>query len=249
VADAGLVVAVVGAPEAHELAQQVGLFVVVLGRADEVDRIRAAGFASALHLGGDFVERLVPADALVLAVDQLHRVAQAVFAVAVLAQGAPLAQWAPRLMGESNTGSWRTHTPFSTMASVAQPTEQWVQTVRLTSILPVPSMEPPASGLGLFDQRQLRGGQPTPTPRPERRRNGGQRRRSMVGSGRGLLMHVSWLNMARSAQSERLRTFCISGIYPRTPGLTSAFALCLGPHPGPPGTTQSAHRPRRRRAP
>ena len=44
-------------------------------------------------------------------------------------------------MGESNTGSWRTQTPFSTMASVAQPTEQWVQTVRRTGALtsgPVP---------------------------------------------------------------------------------------------------------------
>src|SRR5690348_481698 len=46
---------------------------------------------------------------------------------------APLAQCPPRLSGESNTGSWRTQTPFSTTASMAQPTEQWVQTVRFTS--------------------------------------------------------------------------------------------------------------------
>ena len=50
---------------------------------------------------------------------------------------APLAQCAPRLIGESNTGSWRTHTPSVTTASIAQPTEQWVQTVRFTSVLPV----------------------------------------------------------------------------------------------------------------
>src|SRR5688572_20739286 len=50
---------------------------------------------------------------------------------------APLAQCAPKLMGESNTGSWRTHTPSVTMASMAQPTEQWVQMVRFTSVLPV----------------------------------------------------------------------------------------------------------------
>src|SRR5216684_2287437 len=49
---------------------------------------------------------------------------------------APLAQCAPRLSGESNTGSWRTHTPFCTTASMAQPTEQCVHTVRFTSILP-----------------------------------------------------------------------------------------------------------------
>src|SRR3990172_348388 len=45
---------------------------------------------------------------------------------------APFAQCAPRLIGESNTGSWRTQTPFSTTASMAQPTEQCVHTVRFT---------------------------------------------------------------------------------------------------------------------
>src|SRR5688572_18457387 len=49
---------------------------------------------------------------------------------------APFAQCAPRLIGESNTGSWRTQTPFSTCASIAQPTEQCVHTVRLISTLP-----------------------------------------------------------------------------------------------------------------
>src|SRR3989441_13359625 len=37
---------------------------------------------------------------------------------------APFAQCAPRLSGESNTGSCRTHTPFCTTASIAQPTER-----------------------------------------------------------------------------------------------------------------------------
>src|SRR5258708_21406644 len=50
---------------------------------------------------------------------------------------APLAQCAPRLIGESNTGSWRTHTPSVTTASIAHPTEQCVQTVRFTTVLPV----------------------------------------------------------------------------------------------------------------
>src|SRR5258706_4451500 len=49
---------------------------------------------------------------------------------------APLAQCAPRFNGESNTGSCRTHTPSVTTASIEQPTEQCVQTVRLTSVLP-----------------------------------------------------------------------------------------------------------------
>src|SRR5215467_4422605 len=46
---------------------------------------------------------------------------------------APLAQCAPRLSGESNTGSCRIQTPFCTTASIEQPTEQCVQTVRFTS--------------------------------------------------------------------------------------------------------------------
>src|SRR6266480_274931 len=49
---------------------------------------------------------------------------------------APLAQCAPRFNGESNTGSCRIHTPFCTTASIEQPTEQCVQTVRLTSVWP-----------------------------------------------------------------------------------------------------------------
>src|SRR6478736_823837 len=49
---------------------------------------------------------------------------------------APLAQCAPRLSGESNTGSWRTQTPSCTTASTEQPTEQCVHTVRFTSVLP-----------------------------------------------------------------------------------------------------------------
>src|SRR5579872_4752375 len=50
---------------------------------------------------------------------------------------APLAQCAPMLRGESNTGSWRTQTPSTTTASMAHPTEQCVQTVRLVTDLPV----------------------------------------------------------------------------------------------------------------
>src|SRR6201981_1399176 len=52
---------------------------------------------------------------------------------------APLAQCAPRLSGESNTGSCRIHTPLCTTASTEQPTEQCVHTVRLVSSLPAAS--------------------------------------------------------------------------------------------------------------
>src|SRR5688572_9325593 len=49
---------------------------------------------------------------------------------------APLAQWAPRLKGLSNPGSWPTQTPFSTSAITVQPTEQWVHTVLICSTAP-----------------------------------------------------------------------------------------------------------------
>src|ERR1051326_5621618 len=42
---------------------------------------------------------------------------------------APLAQCEPRLIGESQLGSWPIHTPFATSAVTVQPTEQWVQTL------------------------------------------------------------------------------------------------------------------------
>ncbi|MDT4823621.1 hypothetical protein FQZ97_568520 [compost metagenome] len=82
-------------------------------------------------------------------------------------------------MGESNTGSWRTHTPFSTTASDAQPTEQCEHTVRFTSILPAPmAVGRPSAALAFWISVSWVAARPTPTPRPERRRNA---RRSIVG--------------------------------------------------------------------
>src|SRR5947209_19482011 len=40
---------------------------------------------------------------------------------------APLAQCEPRLIGESQPGSWPIHTPLETSATTVQPTEQCVQ--------------------------------------------------------------------------------------------------------------------------
>jgi len=101
-------------------------------------------------------------------------------------------------MGESNTGSCRIQTPFSTTASVAQPTEQWVQTVRRTSILPVPSTEPPEAASAFFTNDNWVAAKPTPTPKPERRKNV---RRSSVGSAAErprckLLTSVLWVREA-----------------------------------------------------
>jgi hypothetical protein len=88
---------------------------------------------------------------------------------------APLAQCAPRLSGESNTGSWRTHTPFCTTASIAQPTEQCVHTVRFTSILP--ALSSAASALPIMLNGNWLANAPAPAATPERFRNV---RRSMV---------------------------------------------------------------------
>ena len=39
------------------------------------------------------------------------------------------------LIGESKAASWRTQTPLATTASTEHPTEQWLQTVCLISVL------------------------------------------------------------------------------------------------------------------
>src|SRR6266568_9398430 len=82
---------------------------------------------------------------------------------------APFAQCAPRLSGESNTGSCRTHTPFCTTASMAQPTEQCVHTERLTSILPADSSA--ASALPIMLNGNCEANAPAPAATPERFRN------------------------------------------------------------------------------
>ena len=82
-----------------------------------------------------------------------------------------MAQCAPRLIGESNTGSWRIHTPFCTTASMAQPTEQCVQTVRLTSILPPASCAVAASAWPIMLNGSCEAAAPAPSVTPERLRN------------------------------------------------------------------------------
>src|SRR5207249_800103 len=86
--------------------------------------------------------------------------------------------------------SCRTHTPFSTTASTAQPTEQWPQTVRLTSTLRALSPLGASAASALRTSVSCDAARPAPTPRPERRRKA---RRSMVG-------------MARDTPLERLET-------------------------------------------
>src|SRR5258706_8851050 len=81
---------------------------------------------------------------------------------------APLAQCAPMLSGESNTGSWRTHTPSWTTASIEQPTEQCVQMVRFTSSFPVAPGAALASPIRLSGSWLANAAAPTATPEPLR---------------------------------------------------------------------------------
>ncbi len=83
---------------------------------------------------------------------------------------APLAQCAPRFSGDSNTGSCRVHTPFSTVASIAQPTEQCVQTVRFfwtdLASLSAAAVAGPMAPYGNWLANA-----PAPAARPDRLRN------------------------------------------------------------------------------
>jgi hypothetical protein len=100
-------------------------------------------------------------------------------------------------MGLSNTGSCRTQTPFSTTASMAQPTEQWPHTVRLTSTFFPPSAAWAASAASAFlTSVSCDAAMPAPTPRPDRRRKA---RRSIVG-------------MARDTPRARLETSGDAGV-------------------------------------
>ncbi len=81
VADPRLVVAVVGAPHGVELAEQIRLLVVVLGRAEPVHRVGTGLLADLEELVADLVDGLLPRNALPLAVLELGRILQTALAV------------------------------------------------------------------------------------------------------------------------------------------------------------------------
>src|SRR5712671_4231695 len=89
---------------------------------------------------------------------------------------APLAQWAPRLNGLSKPGSWRVHTPFSTVAMTVQPTEQCVHTVLTDFVSPAAAGAAPSAFFTMPAPRPSAAVTP-PAARPERRR---KVRRSMA---------------------------------------------------------------------
>src|SRR5699024_2123172 len=99
VTNARLVVDVVGAPEGDPLALQVAAFVAGLGRAAVEQRVGPGFFANLEQLVADLLDGILPGNALPLAVDQLHRILDALFAVPVLADGGPLGAVRTQIQG------------------------------------------------------------------------------------------------------------------------------------------------------
>ena len=73
------------------------------------------------------------------------------------------------MIGESQAGSWPTHTPLTTSAIKVQPTEQCVQ-MFLRSVAPDVTIEPAASALRTLASGSAPTAARPPAARPERRR-------------------------------------------------------------------------------
>src|SRR5690349_19583639 len=84
---------------------------------------------------------------------------------------APLAQCDPRLIGDSQLGSWPIHTPFETSAVTVQPTAQCVQML-LWIVTSAPlAGGGPASALRTLVSGSAPSAARLPAATPERRRN------------------------------------------------------------------------------
>src|SRR6266699_4184239 len=84
-ADARLMIGVIGSPEGCELAVEVGSLVGEFGRAEPVDRVRSGLRANLQKLVADLVNGRFPRDAGPLPVHELYRIAQAALAQYVVA--------------------------------------------------------------------------------------------------------------------------------------------------------------------
>src|SRR5262249_54036704 len=105
---------------------------------------------------------------------------------------APFAHGEPRLIGESQPGSWPIHTPFATSATTVQPTEQCVQIfLRMVTCAPAGGGGP-ASALRTLVSGSAPSVARPPAARPERRRKA---RRSRPAS--------DWLCSGRGAPPRR----------------------------------------------
>src|SRR2546425_5057779 len=112
-AGARLMVELVGAPERRELAIKKRAFVGELGRAEPIHGVRTRLLADRGELGADLVDGLVPAHARPLPLTSFIGYFKRRSPCTSSRTEAPLAQCEPRLIGESQPGSWPIHTPFA----------------------------------------------------------------------------------------------------------------------------------------
>ena len=97
VTDTGLVVDVVRAPIGGELAEQIGLFVVMLGGTKPIDAVGPAFVADFHHAIADLVDGIFPTDALPLAAFLFHRIFKAAFAMGVFTHRSTLGAMRPEV--------------------------------------------------------------------------------------------------------------------------------------------------------
>jgi hypothetical protein len=152
----------------------------VLRRADQEDRVGTARLLQLEHLGADLVQRLVPADLLVLAIDQLHRRLEAIVAVTVLAQGGALGAVGAEIDRRVE------HRLLACPDAVLDHRVDGAADRAMAADGAADDRLGVAAGrrvggLGLLTRLSCEVARPTPTPRPERRRKA---RRSMVGMAR-----------------------------------------------------------------
>src|SRR5262249_4280888 len=89
-ADARLVIGIVGAPERAELAKQIRAFVGEFRRSQPIDRIGPGLGADVEQLAAALVDGLTPGTPRPLPAGELHRITQAAFAVDQFAYGRAL---------------------------------------------------------------------------------------------------------------------------------------------------------------
>ena len=88
---------VIGAPKRSKFSEQIGLFIIVLGRAQPIHRIRRGLFTNFQHLVADFIDSGVPVKTLPFAIYQFHGVLQPSLAMAMFAKGCALGTMRPHI--------------------------------------------------------------------------------------------------------------------------------------------------------
>src|ERR1700676_333152 len=126
-ADARLMVGVVGSPEGAKLAEQISAFIGHLGRSEPIDGVAARLLANLEQLVADLVDRGIPGDARPLPVDELHRIAKSPIAVPEVAHPSTLATMRSAMDRETPARLLPNPAPVQTFRVTVHPTAQCVQ--------------------------------------------------------------------------------------------------------------------------